>query len=165
MSEIRMAQKSIRRTKIIDQILETLKSDDIFKTLNYRNKSETYINQYMHQPLIQSLMRIHRDENPRLSDSRLLTKARKSILWEGDVKTPIHNIQFLGVQHRPDFIISLENEKLRIAIEIRRGNTGAAIREGIGQSLVYASSGDIAFVIYLFIDKLWLYFNIRFCIV
>ena len=41
---------------------------------------------------------------------------------------------------------------IRIAVEVKRGQSGSAIREGIGQALVYAASQDFDFVNYLFID-------------
>lgn len=102
-------------------------------------------------------------------------------MWEGDKQTSISNFNFMGVQHRPDFEIRIRDTV--IAIEVKRGETGQAIRDGLGQALVYSQKYD--FVIYLFIDKskgkalrkattkskekalldsLWKHHNIRFAI-
>ena len=147
-----VAAKSDRRAKIVTTLMRTLKGDQIFHTLDYRRKSEAYIKQYMHQPLHATLMELYRELTPDVGETTLKKKADESLLWEGDVKTTINNIRFLGVQHRPDFVVQLDNKRLRIAVEVKRGETGAAVREGIGQSLVYAASEDFEFVVYLFVD-------------
>ena len=41
-------------------------------------------------------------------------------------------------------------DSLRIAVEVKRGETGASVREGLGQSLVYSCEFD--FVCYIFVD-------------
>ena len=87
---------------------------------------------------------------PRLSDSAIQKKAKVSLFWEGDVNTTVNHIRFLGVQHRPDFMVKVDG--IRVAVEVKRGETGSAVREGLGQSLVYASCEDFDFVVYLFVD-------------
>ena len=179
-----VATKSARRTKLVDEILEALKGDQIFHTLDYRKKSESYIKQYMHQPLLARLKDLHSDLAPKTSESTIIKKARASLLWEGDVNTTVNHIRFLGVQHRPDFVVRIDRQN--IAVEIKRGESGSAIREGIGQSLVYAGSEDFDFVVYLFVDtskdkkvlrsldksldrafvdSLWTHYNVRFDVV
>jgi hypothetical protein len=95
----------------------------------------------------------------------------------------VNHIRFLGVQHRPDFVVKLDG--VRIAIEVKCGQSGAEVREGIGQALVYSSSREFDFVVYLFIDtstdgkirdslqkplekafvaSLWEQYNIRFAV-
>ena len=54
----------------------------------------------------------------------------------------------MGTQNRPDMVVELGD--VRIAIEIKRGETGSDLRSGFGQSMVYATVYD--FVLYLFID-------------
>ena len=56
-------------------------------------------------------------------------------------------MHFMGANHRPDMAI---NNHISVAIEVKRGDNGASIREGIGQSIVYSTKYD--FVVYLFID-------------
>ena len=175
-------KKTQRRVMIIDEIMELLKSDIIFKTINYKKQWEKEIKQYMHRPLIDRLKEIHQKLSPGLSEQTLKRKAKGSLLWEGDVNTTVNNFLFLGVQHRPDFVVQID--KLRIAVEVKKGEAGGAVREGLGQSLVYASEFD--FVCYIFVDtskdkkvvraiqgsseqffiqKLWNDFNIRFDVV
>ncbi len=150
MSQISYTSKSKRRTYIVDAIAECISSDKIFNTLDYRRKSEAFLKQYMHQPLQACLKKLYQESGGSLSENTLLAKVKDALLWEGDKKTIINNVRFLGVQHRPDFVIRFDN-KLNIAVEIKRGESGASIREGIGQSLVYAVS-DFDFVVFLFVD-------------
>ena len=143
-----MTTKSARRTKIVDGIMTALKSDVIYKTIDYKKKKESSIKQYMHQPFIAALNKLHRELTPGLKDATYEKKAKHSLLWEGDVSTTINNFLFLGVQHRPDFVVQFD--ELRIAVEVKRGESGAAVREGLGQSIVYSTEFD--FVCYVFVD-------------
>jgi hypothetical protein len=70
------------------------------------------------------------------------------IKWEGNVKTTVRNIQFMGTANRPDMTLDISG--VTIAIEFKKGNRGSALREGFGQSLIYSTVYD--FVIYMFID-------------
>jgi len=109
-------------------------------------------------------------------------KARTMIKWEGNVKTTVKNIQFMGTSNRPD--MTVESGGVRVAIEFKRGDRGSALREGFGQSVIYSTAFD--FVIYMFIDtseegkilngstsvteqnfldNLWDNFNVKFVIV
>ena len=143
-----VTKKSARRTMIVDGIMDLLKSDVVYKTIDYRRRKEAWIKQYMHQPFIAKLEEIHRRLDPKATDKTIQKRARASLLWEGDVNTTINHFLFLGVLHRPDFIVQIDG--LRIAVEVKRGESGAAVREGLGQSLVYASEFD--FVCYIFVD-------------
>ena len=175
-------KKSGKRVHIVDQIMGLLKSDVIYKTIDYRNRSESWIKQYMHQPFINKLKEIYRELSPEQTDKNIERKAKRSLLWESDVNTTINNFLFLGAQHRPDFVVQIDG--LRIAVEVKRGESGQSVREGIGQSLVYASEFD--FVCYIFVDvskdkkircsldkagerffvkSLWEHYNIRFDVV
>ena len=145
-----LPRKTTRRCTIIDGLVVALKSKDLYEVLNYRQKSESSIKQYMHQIVKSALVDIHRELDPRLLDTTLRRKADDSLHWEGDVRKTINHVRFLGVQHRPDFKITIDG--LRIAVEVKRGENGAAVREGIGQGLVYAASEDYDFVVYLFVD-------------
>ena len=145
-----IAKKSAQRVWIIDEILAALSDGRIFSTLDYRNKSEGYLKQYMHQPLQARLKSVCNKLFPNVSDATVKRKANEALFWEGDVNTTVNHIRFLGVQHRPDLVVKLGG--IRIAVEVKRGESGSAIREGLGQSLVYASCEDFDFVVYLFID-------------
>jgi len=158
--------------------------DRIFKTLDYRRKNEAFIKQYMHQPLQERMRTICRKIRPATTDAGIEKLAKAALFWEGDVNTTVNNIRFLGVQHRPDFMVKIAG--IRVAIEVKRGDSGYAVREGLGQSLVYAACDDFDFVVYLFVDtskdkkikeslsrasdaafiqSLWMDHNIRFAIV
>ncbi len=176
--------KSELRTWIVDQILNAIRGEDIFSTLDYKKKNEAFLKQYMHQPLQRCMLDIVRRVYPKVSPATHAKKAKDALLWEGDVKTNVSHVRFLGVQHRPDFVVEIG--ELKIAVEVKRGEKGSAIREGIGQSLVYSCSGKFQFVVYLFVDtskdkrlrnslqqsadaafieSLWNEFNVRFAIV
>ena len=104
----------------------------------------------MHQPLIRELEDLYRDlELSKSSDADVVRqKAKECLLWEGDVTTTVNNFTVFGTQHRPDFVVKID--KLRVAVEVKKGESGHSLREGIGQSLVYSSEFD--FVVYLYVD-------------
>jgi len=141
------AGKGKKRNKIVDSIVKALKSDDIFSTINYRNLSESRIKQSMYPYLVRELTRLYKGLS-NISDETAEKKAKKSLLWESNVNTTINNSYFMGTNHRPDFVVNVEG--LKIAIEVKRGDDGTSIREGIGQTLVYSNIYD--FTIYLFVD-------------
>ncbi len=64
-SSLSIVPKSSRRTWIIDQLLDAMKSDEIFHTIDYRKKKESYIKQYMHQIIKRRLVEIHRHITPK----------------------------------------------------------------------------------------------------
>ena len=142
--------KSKRRIKIVESIASAISSKKIFDTIDYRNRNEDYIKQYMHQPLISELEELYEQlQTSKTVDKELIKqKAKNCLLWEGDVNTRVNNFTFFGTQQNPDFIVKIES--LAVAVEVKKGETGSSLREGIGQSLVYASTFD--FVVYLYVD-------------
>lgn len=142
--------KSKKRIKIVESIASAISSRKIFDTIDYRNRNEDYIKQYMHQPLISELESLYEDlELSKSADPELVKqKAKDCLLWEGDVNTTVNNFTFFGTQHRPDFVVKID--KLGVAVEVKKGESGHSLREGIGQSLVYSSEFD--FVVYLYVD-------------
>ncbi|WP_259702152.1 hypothetical protein [Synechococcus sp. CS-1324] len=86
------------------------------------------------------LTKLHRALEPELSEGSVKRKASESLYWEGDKGTTVNNLLLFGVQHRPDFMVLINDT--RIAIEIKRGDSGQHVREAIGQALVYASHFD-----------------------
>jgi len=142
--------KSKRRIKIVESIASAISSKKIFDVIDYRNRNEDYIKQYMHQPLISELETLYEDlELSKSADKELVKqKAKNCLLWEGDVTTTVNNFTVFGTQHRPDFVVKID--KLRVAVEVKKGESGHSLREGIGQSLVYSSEFD--FVVYLYVD-------------
>lgn len=141
------AVKSKRRTEIVQKIMDTIKSPKIFNTIKYQQKSEEYIKQYMHQPLVDAVTNLFMEDKGLILESAV-ERTAKCLKWEGDRNTTVNNFLFLGVQHRPDFV--LEYDDIKIAIEVKRGEDGKSVREGLGQSIVYNTNYD--FTVYLFID-------------
>ena len=142
--------KSKKRIKIVESIASAISSNKIFDVIDYRRRNEDYIKQYMHQPLIDELEQLYKEfELTKSTDASIIRqKAKNCLLWEGDVSTTVNNFTFFGTQHRPDFIVKIDS--FQVAVEVKKGETGHSLREGIGQSLVYASQFD--FVVYLYVD-------------
>ena len=143
-----IAQKGRRREEIVDRILDAMSDEEIYETLYLQRKSESEVKDRHFRVLLECLEDIHRDMGGVTKESSIKERARDSVLWEGNPKTTINNIKFMGVQHRPDFEIQFED--LKIAVEVKLGDKGSDIRGGLGQSLVYAEEFD--FVAYLFVD-------------
>jgi len=179
-----IVSKTANRDRIINSIIDALSSRDILNKIDCKTKDESNIKTFMYGLILDRIKGLYRDLYPNKDDKIYEAKANKSLMWEGNKETVVNNIRFLGVQHRPDFKVVMN--RIRIAIEIKKGDSGSSIREGIGQSIIYAVSNDFDFVIYLFIDtskdkkikesvgneeesafisSLWDYYNIRFVVI
>jgi hypothetical protein len=145
---LKSAQKSSARTGLINLITEAITHDDIFTTINYRNKSEDEIKQFIYPHLLSQLIDRELALKPKTSREAAKARLKKSLKWEGNVKTTVHHILFMGTQNRPDMV--LEAGGLKIAIEFKRGDKGSDLRAGIGQCLIYSTAYD--FIVYLFVD-------------
>jgi hypothetical protein len=143
-----IAQKGARREKIVNRILEAMSKDEIYETLYLQRKSESEVKDRHFRALVDCLESLHEELGRVTKQESIEKRARESVLWEGNPQTTINNIQFMGVQHRPDFEVQFDG--LKIAVEVKLGDKGADIREGLGQSIVYA--GEFDFVAYLFVD-------------
>ena len=142
------AKKTQRRMVVIDGILKSVRNPNIYSVVDYRNWDESKIRTYMHRYLIEGMESVFRALYPNQLLRTIKRKADKAVLWESDVGVTISNIQFFGVQHRPDFVVKAE--EIKVAVEVKKGDSGSSIRDGIGQSLVYSS--HYGFVVYLCID-------------
>lgn len=147
---VRRPRKSSRRSEFVEALARALAHRNIYETVSYENRNEDYLKSYMHQPLRSAIAGVLRERAPLLSEQALERKADEALYWEGDRRITINNVQFLGAQHRPDFVVALPN--LRVAVEIKLAGVGSQVREGIGQSLVYTASGQFDFVIYILVD-------------
>ncbi len=58
--QVQAPRKSEMRTSIIDTIVKCMMQEKIYKTLDYRNKNEQYLKQYMHQPLQSTMVEVFR---------------------------------------------------------------------------------------------------------
>ena len=178
---MKTTSKSKNRLELLDMVTEAVTSDRIFETINYQTQSEDKIKQFMYPNILASFKKFlveQRGYEAAVADM----KSKQSLLWEGNKKTTVKNMMFMATQNRPDMVVELGD--VRIAIEIKRGETGSDLRSGFGQSMIYSTVYD--FVLYLFIDTskdkkilnasaggnevdfvetLWKNFNIRFAIV
>lgn len=144
---MKQASKSQKRIEFLDLISEAITHDDIFGTLNYKKKSEDQIKQFIYPHLVSDLTE-YVIEHGQYDKVKAKEIVKSSINWEGDVNTTVSHILFMGTRNRPDMTITMNGTK--IAIEFKKGDSGSALRSGIGQSLIYATHYD--FVLYLFID-------------
>lgn len=142
-------KKTEKRVQIINGIMDALTSKDVYGVINSSNAPETSITYILHPALIKHLTNIYKSVVG-LREDLAEKHAKESLLWERNPNTTINHINFLGTQHRPDFVIQIED--IEIAIEVKVGESGQSIREGLGQSIVYASS-KFDFVCYLFVDS------------
>ena len=141
--------KSAKRVDIVRRIMEMLKTPEVFKTVPYKTQPEDKIKAQQYPYLINEVTRLY-EEYKGLKPDSARERAKKNLLWEGNVNTTVSNALFFGTYHRPDLVLQFE-EGLRIAIEIKRGEHGKDLRDGIGQAVVYSSCG-YDFVVLLFVD-------------
>lgn len=178
---MKQKSKSQKRIELLDLVSESITQDDIFTVIDYRNKNEDQIKQFVYPHLVESLTDYLVKEGE-VDRTRAKEKIQSALKWEGNVKTTINHILFMGTQNRPDMVLEING--LRIAIEFKRGEKGSDLRSGVGQSMIYSTHYD--FVLYLFIDTskdkkilnaqggvnetefvelLWDQFNIKFVVV
>lgn len=175
---MKLASKSKKRLQILDAICEGITHEEIFGTIDYKKQSEDKIKQFMYPHLVDGLAELL-VETEGLGRNEAKIRVKNMLKWEGNVNTTVHNIVFMGTQNRPDMV--LEMGDLRIAIEVKRGSTGADLRAGIGQSLIYATHYDFVITLFIdtsedkrvhnaqqgsnefqFIDNLWKNYNVKF---
>lgn len=142
-----IAKKTDRRRKIVTAIMESLKHDEIFDRLKYKQKTESELQNRMAIPLNRAVAKLF-EEFKGMNEDKAQATARIKFASEEDPNTTVSNFMFMGVQHRPDFTIEFGD--INIAVEIKKGEAGKSVREGIGQSIVYSQHFD--FVCYLYVD-------------
>lgn len=144
---MKLASKSQNRITILDMIQDGISTNEIFETIDYKKQSEDKIKQFIYPNLLNRLTD-YVMEKKGFSRSLAREKAKTMIKWEGNVNTTVRNIHFMGTANRPDMTVHING--INIAIEVKKGNRGSALREGFGQALIYSTVFD--FVLYLFID-------------
>jgi len=144
---MKLASKSKKRLEILEALTEGITHPEIFETIDYKKQSEDKIKQFMY-PHVVDTMTEYLMQNKGIGRSEAKTKVKDMLLWEGNVKTTVKNIMFMGTQNRPDMVFEIAD--LKVAIEIKRGKSGSDLRSGIGQSIIYSTHYD--FVLTLFID-------------
>jgi len=144
---MKLANKSIKRENVIETICEGITHREIFETIDYKNQSEDKIKQFTYPILVNNLTDFLVEKRGK-DRSRARSFVKERLLWEGNINTTVHHTHFMGTMNRPDMIFEID--AVRIAIEFKKGDSGGALRSGIGQSLIYSTDYD--FTIFLFID-------------
>lgn len=178
---MRRARKTVQRLEVIDEIANTLKTNEIYEVIIAGKMTEAQLRQFTYPFLSFALKRVFRRRKPHVSDKTINRNAEKALVWGGAKGRSIHALKLLGVKHIPDFEINLPSTT--IGIEFKRGKSGQSLRNGFGQALVYSQKYD--FVIYLYVDvsenrktlaamkgktaqdflgSLWEHYNIRFVV-
>ena len=142
-------KKTAVRVKIIEDIVKSLSSDEVFKTVDKEEWKEKKIAAYLYPFLSRGMEKIFQDLHPGQSSKNISRKVENAVLWEGAHNKTISADKVFGSRHYPDFAVHIRG--LKIAIELKIGGGGGSLRGGIGQSLIY--SMDYDFVIYLLVDS------------
>jgi len=143
------AKKSEKREQFINNIIKEVISHERFEPNVKRKSNETDTQLALFQRLEKKTL------TPIIQDFLDCSQAHaeKIVLdnfkWEGDKNTTVNHFTRFGTQHRPDATLEINN--LSIAIEIKQGQKGSAIRSGLGQCVLYSSIYD--FIIYVFVDQ------------
>ncbi len=147
---MKLTVKSEKRALFLETVIEFMKGNNIFS--DYVSRDRDTAGQ------IQKSIFLELEENKlpgaiansfRYSDKKSTEWVKNHFHWEKKTITTVNNFPFMATNHRPDAVLDLP-DGCRVAIEIKKGYTGAEIRAGIGQAIVYATQFD--FVLYLFVD-------------
>jgi len=143
------ATKSARRVKFLEKVIDAMSDHQSLSPIVSRaTVSEHQIQRTLFLELQKSLP-FMLEETFGYSIKHCQKIVSERFKWEQNVTTTVNNFSFMATNHRPDALLDIEHH-FRIAIEIKRGKDGSALRAGIGQSLVYATQFD--FVVYIFVD-------------
>lgn len=143
---MRLAKKSERRVKLLNAILSHMKSHNMFsKQVSRKRDTESVIQKNLFLNLEDKLERFLTKYGFGEVKSKELVA---NFQWEQKLTTTVNNFTVFSTNHRPDAILDLND--FRIGIEIKKGDGGSSLRNGLGQCLLYSSEFD--FVLYLFVD-------------
>lgn len=178
---MKLASKSKKRLEILEALTEGITHPEIFETIDYKKQSEDKIKQFMYPHVLDTMAEFLSKQNG-ISRAEAKAKVKDMLLWEGNVKTTVKNIMFMGTQNRPDMVFEIAD--LKVAIEIKRGASGSELRGGIGQSIIYSTHYDFVLTLFIdtsddkrvfnsrngsneidFTDMLWKNYNIKFLII
>ena len=110
---MKLASKSKNRISILEMIQDGISTHEIFETIDYKNQNEDKIKQFIYPNLLNSIatwVSKKRGFEPALARK----KAKTMVKWEGNIKTTVKNIQFMGTSNRPD--MTVETNGVRVAI-------------------------------------------------
>lgn len=133
--EARLPKKSARRVQIVKAIADGLASERVFGPLTSASLTEKELKLYMHSPLVDAVAALLRTLYPGQQETTYRKRADEAVYWEGDARTVINNIEFMGVQHRPDLVVALPREDLSVAVEVKWGESGGARIRGHSRTL------------------------------
>lgn len=143
------AVQSKKRVKFLETIIKKMSKNVIFEgTVSRTSYSESEIQKALFLKLKEELPKVLQSQY-NFSKEYAQKIIEEEFLWEKSVHTTVHNFSFFATNHRPDSVLSI-NEDFRIAIELKKGDQGSALRSGLGQALLYSTQFD--FVIFFFID-------------
>ena len=142
-------KKTAARMKIIEGIVSSLSSSEVFNTVDKEGWKENKIATHLHNFLRKGMENIFQELHPGQSEKGIAKRVEKAVLWEGAHNKTISANKIFGSRHYPDFAVHIKD--LKIAVELKSGEGGSSLRGGIGQSLIY--SMDYDFVIYILVDS------------
>jgi hypothetical protein len=143
------AVQTERRTNLIETIIGIMSKHELFSAnVSRKNDTEAQIQKALFLKLQCELPNFLEKEFG-YSKNRANKTVEKGFVWEQNLNTTVNNFTFFATNHRPDSILTFDKD-IRIAIELKKGSSGSALRAGIGQALVYSTQFD--FVIYFFVD-------------
>jgi hypothetical protein len=143
---MKMAKKTDRRVKLLNSIISHMKSHNMFsKQVSRKRDTENVIQKNLFLALEDHLGKYLIKYGVGEVKSK---KIVANFQWEQKLTTTVNNFTIFSTNHRPDAILDLDD--FRIGIEIKKGDGGSSLRNGLGQCLLYSSEFD--FVLYLFVD-------------
>lgn len=141
-----MRKKTAQVTKFIERLHAfIIHSRQLRK--NTETKGEAQIQAEIRPVVIQFLEKYFQEAG--YKDAVL--KANKSFYWEGQEGQYGRGKETVfGTRNYPDFIIT---SPYLIAIEYKKSKSGAAVKQGLGQSIMHTLCEEFHFVYYLFHDE------------
>jgi len=138
-----------KRASLVDAIIESLEKNDIFLGIvSNKNDTEVQIQKALFLRLENELPTIL-SKHFKFSEKKSKKIVEEGFKWEQKLSTSVPSFNFFETNHRPDSVLEIKKE-FRIAIELKKGDSGQSLRSGIGQALVYSTQFN--FTIYLFVD-------------
>lgn len=172
-----------KRSSLVDAIVSSLRKAAVLSNIVSRksfNEAKIQPSLFAHlENKLPSILKKHFN----FSQKKVEKIIEKDFKFEQKISTAVPSFNVFETNHRPDAVLEI-NKGLRIAIELKAGESGQALRAGIGQSLVYSTQFN--FTIYLFVDttpgldirdsltgkkekallnSLWKNYNVRFVVV
>jgi hypothetical protein len=146
---MKKAAQTKKRIAVANTIISSLKKADILSGIvQIKNKTEAEIQSALFLHLgrkLPSVLKRHFN----FSQEKSKKIIEKNFKFEQKRTTKVSGFNFFATNHRPDAVLEI-NKGLRIAIELKMGHDGQALRAGIGQAIVYSTQYN--FTIYLLVD-------------